>query len=64
MRGRCAQSPLCGAFGEGVSVVVWWCVGEVSCLLKERGERRQQSLEGEKKRLRAPMSVGERGDEI
>ena len=25
----------------------WWCVGEVTCLLKERGERmRQQSSEG------------------
>ena len=47
VRGRCAQSPLCGAFGEGVSVVGWWCFGEVSCLLKERGERmRQQSSEG------------------
>ena len=62
VRGRCAQSPLCGAFGEGVSVVgwcgeswccwelmcrVWKCAGEVSCLLKERGERlRQQSSEG------------------
>ena len=30
MRGRCAQSSLCGAFGEGVSVVGWWCFGEVS----------------------------------
>ena len=48
--------------------------GEMSCLLKERGERmRQQSSEGgddgegvsageeEKKRWRAPMSIRERG---